>query len=124
MAIVQEQGFDYAFDPSACAACGGACCTGERGMVRIGEAEIGVLAHFLGDLVEVVQGCYLRQERSGWVIKERQGELGWSCWFFDDTRRMCRIYSVRPRQCRTFPFWGHFRTQPDSARDACVGVLK
>lgn len=28
------------------------------------------------------------------------------CTFFDPETRGCKIYPVRPRQCRTWPFWG------------------
>lgn len=27
------------------------------------------------------------------------------CVLLDSETRRCRIYSVRPKQCRTFPFW-------------------
>ena len=27
------------------------------------------------------------------------------CTFFDPQSRTCRIYPVRPRQCRSWPFW-------------------
>ncbi|MFK7788399.1 MAG: YkgJ family cysteine cluster protein, partial [Phycisphaeraceae bacterium] len=27
------------------------------------------------------------------------------CTFFDSVGRKCTIYSVRPGQCRTWPFW-------------------
>ena len=27
------------------------------------------------------------------------------CVFFDSQQRNCNVYSARPRQCRTWPFW-------------------
>ena len=27
------------------------------------------------------------------------------CVFFDSERRSCKVYALRPRQCRTWPFW-------------------
>lgn len=120
---MRQSGFEFGFDPAACAACGGGCCTGERGYIWIDEAEIEALAAFLGEPVATVRGCYLRQERTGYSIKEREGESGWACWFFDETTKGCRIYSARPTQCRTFPFWDIFQTDAAGVKSACPGVV-
>ena len=30
--------------------------------------------------------------------------------FFDGKNRKCKVYEMRPRQCRTWPFWAIFST--------------
>ena len=50
---------------------------------------------------------------------------GGDCVFFDPDRRTCRVYDLRPRQCRTWPFW---RSNLRNARaweelaESCPGV--
>jgi uncharacterized protein len=36
------------------------------------------------------------------------------CVFFDNQRRGCKIYSARPRQCRTWPFWDSNLNAPET----------
>jgi Fe-S-cluster containining protein len=46
------------------------------------------------------------------------------CVFLGEGRR-CRIYAVRPAQCRTYPFWPELETRQawrDEAR-RCEGIL-
>jgi len=40
------------------------------------------------------------------------------CIFFD-RRQGCTIYPVRPRQCRTWPFWDSNIRTPDAWRQTC-----
>lgn len=35
----------------------------------------------------------------------------YACIFFDENTKRCGIYEVRPKQCRTFPFWDGFRDE-------------
>ena len=47
------------------------------------------------------------------------------CAFFDPTTRRCRVYAVRPRQCRTWPFWqSNLRTREnwEAVCRACPGA--
>jgi Fe-S-cluster containining protein len=120
--LSEQAGFDYRFNPAACATCGGACCTGERGEIWIDAGEIEVLARFLGESVAVIKGCYLRRERAGYTIKERKRAGDYACWFFDDAAGRCRIYSVRPAQCRSFPFWPFLKEHVGALQAACPGV--
>ncbi len=120
--LVSCEGYRYRFDPSACAACGGACCTGERGEIWIDREEILALSELLGEPEEVVIGCYLRRERTGYTIKERQVPEGYACWFLDPQSGGCGIYAARPKQCRSFPFWPLFKSRPQLLEAACPGV--
>jgi hypothetical protein len=44
------------------------------------------------------------------------------CVFFDHRQKCCSIYTVRPRQCHTFPFWEHFKRNKDELIKECPGV--
>lgn len=111
----------YFFDDGirfACRRCG-ACCTGAPGVVRVDEPEIAGIAAYLGiPAAGVVEDCLFPWE-NGHSIKENPDG---SCLFFRDG---CRIYPVRPRQCRTFPFWfANLRSQArwESIRSECPGI--
>jgi Fe-S-cluster containining protein len=47
------------------------------------------------------------------------------CVYLDPQTRRCRIYPVRPRQCRTWPFWGSNVSTPESwkrTQEKCPGI--
>ena len=91
----------YFFDEGIrfeCRRCG-ACCTGDPGVVCVNAEEIADIAAYLGMSVSQVVGMFLHPWENGHRIKE---DGNGRCLFFTDG---CRIYSVRPMQCRTFPFW-------------------
>jgi Fe-S-cluster containining protein len=84
----------------SCTRCGN-CCTGEAGFVWVDENEIQAIADRLKVSVEEVIGIYtkiLYEKRS---LKEK---LNGDCVFFEKEKG-CTIYDIRPRQCRTWPFW-------------------
>jgi len=39
--------------------------------------------------------------------------------FFDGKTRKCRVYQVRPRQCRTWPFWESNLRTPEMWAQTC-----
>jgi len=41
------------------------------------------------------------------------------CVFFDNKSRKCGVYSARPRQCRTWPFWDSNIRTPEAWADTC-----
>ncbi len=48
-----------------------------------------------------------------------------TCPFLDERLGRCRVYSVRPAQCRTFPFWKEMfgpRGWTAEARSLCEGL--
>lgn len=85
----------------ACTQCGN-CCTGAPGFVWVNDAEIAALAGFRGEPAEEVRGLYTRGE--GGTRRSLKEKPNGDCVFYD---RMagCTVYPVRPRQCRTWPFW-------------------
>lgn len=84
-----------------CTQCGN-CCTGAPGHVWVNQEEIEALARKTGCEVEEFEKKYVR--RVG-VRKSLIEYPNGDCVFFDDQTRKCTVYDVRPRQCRTWPFW-------------------
>jgi Fe-S-cluster containining protein len=83
-----------------CTRCG-ACCRGEPGYVWVSGPEVIGIAGFLGSSVAAVESTYLRQVGARVsLIEKANGD----CAFWEKGIG-CRIYPVRPSQCRTFPFW-------------------
>lgn len=82
-----------------CTGCG-KCCTGESGTIFINDREAGAIARKL----KMSKKKFLEQHaypmEGGHSIRELANG---DCVFLDGKK--CRIYDVRPTQCRTFPFW-------------------
>ncbi|MBD3799512.1 MAG: YkgJ family cysteine cluster protein [Sulfuricurvum sp.] len=117
------EGFSYAFDPSACASCGGNCCTGESGNIFVSVTEIVAIAK----LLEMDEGdfrrTFLRKEAYRYSLKEKKVNDSYDCVFFDRSLNGCSIYQARPLQCRTFPFWDYFRHRIDELKLECPGII-
>ena len=91
----------YFFDQGLrfrCRQCGG-CCTGDPGTVYVGPDEITAIAAYLGTDPQTLTSSMLFPFRDSYSIRE--DEQG-NCLMYD---KGCRIYPVRPRQCRSYPFW-------------------
>jgi len=95
-----------------CTQCG-KCCTGEPGFVWVNDEEIDAIADFLHEPRDQVLHLYSRPTQRGRSLREKnQGD----CVFYMPGEG-CTIYSVRPRQCRTWPFWeSNLRTPQDWER--------
>lgn len=108
-----------------CTQCGN-CCTGGPGYVWISPEEIDRLAEFLKIAPRQVLSRYCRKVGGRWTLNERRTPEGlYDCVFLTEIdaprpsgpkelaagqpvpmkRRGCKIYPVRPLQCRTWPFW-------------------
>ncbi|RUM68772.1 MAG: YkgJ family cysteine cluster protein [Sulfurospirillum sp.] len=121
--IITKEGFDYGFDPSKCAECGGKCCTGESGYIWVTPAEIAKIAGFLGIAPDIFTTEYLEKVRYRYTLKERRTDEGFACIFFDTEVKNCSIYPVRPRQCITFPFWDYFKEHKNEVVEECPGII-
>jgi Fe-S-cluster containining protein len=123
MGIIRKNGFDFGFDPSACADCPSHCCRGESGNVWVNQQEIRQICRFLNtEPIDCIQ-LYLIQIDNRLSIKERrtsEGDL--ECVFLEGTDKKCSIYAVRPRQCRRYPFWNEFRGHKDEVSKECPGI--
>jgi len=92
-----------------CTQCGH-CCTGEPGFVWVDDDDLAAIAAFRGESVELVRAVYTRQAKRGRTLRE---QLNGDCVFYH-RQQGCTIYSVRPPQCRTWPFWeSNVRTPED-----------
>jgi len=83
-----------------CTRCGN-CCTGPSGYVWVTDEEIAEIARFRGQPLEQVTEQFVREIGRPRSLKEKANG---DCVFFD-RQEGCTIYPVRPRQCRTWPFW-------------------
>ena len=121
--MMTQEGYPYAFDPSACAACGGRCCTGESGNIFVTAAEIASLASLLRMREEEFRSTYLEKRGYRFSIRERIVGMSHDCVFFDREANGCRVYEARPKQCRTFPFWEYYKTRVDELKLECPGII-
>ena len=119
-----QEGFSYAFDPSACASCGGNCCTGESGNIFVSVTEIAAIAKLLNMPEDEFRRTYLRKEVYRYSLKEKVVNGSHDCVFFDRKANGCSIYQARPLQCRTFPFWDYFRHRMDELKAECPGIIE
>ena len=98
-----------------CTGCG-CCCTGAPGHVWVNKAEIKALATAIRLDVEHFEKRYVRLvgvRKS--LIEFRNGD----CVFFDAKTRGCQVYEVRPRQCRSWPFWASNLRTPETWQQTC-----
>src|SRR5436309_3151995 len=99
-----------------CTRCGN-CCTGAPGFVWVNDDEVAAIADHREESVPHVIGLYTRVVDGKRSLREKANG---DCVFLDRSRR-CTIYPVRPRQCRTWPFWeSNVRTPEDWQRTCAV----
>lgn len=98
-----------------CTGCGD-CCTGEPGYVYVNDEEIAALAQRCGLSREDFERQFVRPagERKS-LIEMPNGD----CIFFDRITKQCRVYDVRPLQCRTWPFWGSNTANESAWEETC-----
>jgi len=93
-----------------CSQCGD-CCTGAPGHVWVNNEEIAALAALVGTDLEQFEEQYVRRVGARKSLKEFPSG---DCVFFNNETRGCSVYSARPRQCRTWPFWdSNLKTSED-----------
>lgn len=100
-----------------CTQCGHCCRI--AGYVWVGAREIDAIARHLGLDERTFARKYLRKVDGHLSLTEKPNH---ECIFWDEG---CTIYSVRPTQCRTFPFWNQtLRTEScwDAAAASCPGM--
>jgi len=112
--------FKFTFDNSGCELCDGNCCIGESGYIWVNNSEILAISRFLGIDKDIFVSDYLIKVGYKYSIREiKLSENSYSCIFFD---KGCKIYDVRPTQCRTFPFWDYFIQYPEELLKECPAV--
>jgi Fe-S-cluster containining protein len=98
-----------------CTQCGD-CCTGAPGFVWVNQQEIAALAQRLGLDAEEFERDYVRKVGVRKSLKEFPNG---DCVFFDGHTRKCTVYELRPRQCRTWPFWDSNLATPAAWQRTC-----
>ena len=98
-----------------CTGCGD-CCTGGPGYVWVDAAEIEAIAAYLDKPLGEIRLLHTRPARGGTSLTEH---LNGDCTFLDPRTRRCQIYPVRPKQCRTWPFWRSNIATPEDWQRTC-----
>jgi Fe-S-cluster containining protein len=84
-----------------CTGCGDCCTGGADYVVEVTREEQRRIQSHLGISWRWFRRRYVRRLDDG---SESLEDADNACIFLDAGRR-CRIYEVRPTQCRTYPFW-------------------
>jgi Fe-S-cluster containining protein len=103
-----------------CTRCG-KCCTGAPGVVWVNAEELQAIAEHRRETVAEVEGLYTRRIGQRRTLREKANG---DCVFWDRAAG-CTIYPVRPRQCRTWPFWESNVQTPEAwedTRQVCPGA--
>jgi Fe-S-cluster containining protein len=100
----------------SCTQCGH-CCTGSPGYVWVDDAELDAIARFRGEKPHETRALFTRRAHRGRTLRERDNG---DCTFYSATAG-CTIYPVRPRQCRTWPFWESTVATPEAWARTCKG---
>ena len=85
----------------SCTQCGN-CCTGAPGYVWVDSETVSAIADHLGVSTGEIRLLHTRPVGERVSLNEYANG---DCTFLDPQTRRCRIYPVRPVQCRTWPFW-------------------
>ena len=99
-----------------CGQCGRCCSGPNEGYIWITKPEIELLAKHLNLTVEQLHQEYLK--RIGLRISIIEYPQTKDCIFL--TNGCCRIYNVRPNQCRTWPFWPDNLKNPNDWNTAAI----
>jgi Fe-S-cluster containining protein len=97
-----------------CTRCGH-CCTGAPGYVWVDEAEVEAIARFRGEVPAEAEAVYTRAALGRRTLREKASG---DCVFYD-RQAGCTVYPVRPRQCRTWPFWESNVASPEAWARTC-----
>ena len=106
-----------------CTQCGN-CCSGFEGFVWLNQKEVEEIAEFVGKSIGEFKLDHTKLVGRRTSLSEfKNGD----CTFFDPATRGCKIYPVRPRQCRTWLFWDSNLESPEAwaeAKKTCPGMGK
>ena len=97
-----------------CTQCGH-CCTGAPGYVWVNAEEIAAIAAHRGETADECEALNTRVVGRRRTLREKANG---DCVFYDKTRG-CTVYPVRPRQCRTWPFWESNVRSPAAWQKTC-----
>jgi len=104
----------------SCHQCGNCCRGSQPGWVYVTPFRLRRIAAFLGRTERSLRHDYVRKDENGDTVLKLKANG--DCVFWDDG---CTIYPERPRQCRTFPFWGESLGSPQdwsALKSFCHGI--
>ncbi|MHC4196408.1 MAG: YkgJ family cysteine cluster protein [Planctomycetota bacterium] len=99
----------------------GNCCRGEPGYVWVTAKEVEAVSSYVNKTPGKFSDKYLRKVGRRTSLVERPNG---DCIMYSNG---CSIYEVRPKQCRTFPFWRtNLKTRGawEELKESCPGVDK
>jgi len=101
----------------------GDCCSGKHGLgaVWVDAHEMEALAQHLGLPFHQFTGRFVRRIEHRHSLTEKPNG---DCAFYE-AGKGCTVYAARPRQCRTYPFWGrNFQSQAawEAEGKVCPGI--
>jgi uncharacterized protein len=111
--------------PFKCTGCG-QCCTGSPGYVWITEEEMQAVADYLKISIKEFMRKYIRRAGDRYALVEHpnlERPKDVDCVFLKDKK--CTIYHLRPKQCKTFPWWNENLSSPKAWEELssyCEGV--
>ncbi len=108
-----------------CQGCGGCCSGPGEGYIWVTRPEIEIVADFLKMAVGQFRQKYLKRVGLRTTIIEHRTTK--DCIFLQNEAggRQCMIYSVRPSQCRSWPFWANNLASSSAwskAAQKCPGI--
>jgi Fe-S-cluster containining protein len=122
--ILEKDGFNYKFDSLVCSNCEGNCCIGKSGYIWVTKQEIENIASFVKIDFDEFVSSYLRKVNYKYSLKEiHLSNDNYACEFFDIIKKQCSIYDVRPKQCRSFPFWEYFKENLEELQQECPAII-
>ena len=109
-----------------CQGCGGCCAGPQEGYVWVTQDDVEAIAAHLRITLQEMMDKHVRRVGRRMSLKEVTKTK--DCVFLDtdcDGERACRIYTFRPTQCRTWPFWESNLGDTDDwamAGVRCIGI--
>ncbi len=102
-----------------CTQCGNCCSGPGTGYVWVSDQEIEHLAKAYG-MSDDVEGFERKFVRRVGLKKSLVEYSDGDCIFLEPTSRHCMLYSARPLQCRSWPFWEKNLATPKSWSQAAA----
>jgi hypothetical protein len=108
-----------------CMQCGRCCAGPGEGYIWVTRKEIEIIADFLKMTIGELRRKFLKRDGLRTTIIEHPSTR--DCIFLqeENNQKRCMIYAVRPRQCRSWPFWASNLASPDAwnkAGQKCPGI--
>lgn len=104
-----------------CTGCG-QCCTGAPGYTWVNDEEIEKIAEHLSLSIKEFSQKYLKFVKGRYSLRD-DSRNNYDCIFLKNNK--CQIYQLRPKQCRTYPWWPSTlksKAEWEEAARSCEGI--